>query len=255
MEIPVHPATHWVGVLGMLTGIVVIAGVLRRSRREDISHGVLHLLACVIGLFAYISFLADRTAVHVDDRSFYVSHYVYWLLSQPLLFVAAALVALPPLDDVRQHRLRASLHGGLIGANIAWISAGLFQAWARSTAERWAWFAIAGVSVAALLWLLWVPVLDQGKRKGGEHLEDYRVVAAVLSVLSLAYLAVWFLGEPGLRLWSTAVDLSIFVVLDVSSDAGLGIMSVVLIERLAKHVDAEPGETSIAASARAQQSS
>ncbi len=118
MEIPVNPVVHWAGVLGMLVGIGVIAGVLRRSRREDISHGVLHLFACVIGLFAYISFLADRTAVHVDDRSFYVSHYAYWLLSQPLLFLAVALVALPPLDHIGEHRLRASLHGGLIGTTV-----------------------------------------------------------------------------------------------------------------------------------------
>ncbi len=241
------------GVVGMLTGIAVIGSVLRRSRREDVSHGVLHLLACVIGLFAYISFLFDRTAVHIDDRSFYVSHYVYWLLSQPLLFVAAALFALPPLEDVREHRLRASLHGGLIGANVAWNSAGLFQAWARTAAERWAWFALAAVSVVATLWQLWGPVLHQGQLKGGEHLRDYRLVARLVSVLSLGYLATWLAGEPGLKLWSAAVDLPIFVVLDVASDAGLGILSVLLIERLSKHVDAQPGETSIAASARLHQ--
>ncbi len=250
MEISVHPATHWTGVAGMLTGIAVIASVLRRSRREDVSHGVLHLLACVIGLFAYISFLVDRTAVHVDGRSFYVAHYVYWLLSQPLLFVAAALFALPPLEHVREHRLRASLHGGLIGANVAWISAGLFQAWARSATERWVWFALATASVLVALWQLWGPVLHQGELKGGEHLRDYRLVAAVLSVLALGYLAVWFLGEPGLRLWSGSVDLPLYTVLDVASDAGLGILSVFLVERLSKHVDAHPGETSIAASAR-----
>ncbi len=254
MEISVHPATHWIGVAGMVTGIAVIASVLRRSRREDVSHGVLHLLACVIGLFAYVSFVVDRTAVHVDGRSFYVSHYVYWLLSQPLLFVAAALFALPPLAEVREHRLRASLHGGLIGANVAWNSAGLFQAWARTAAERWTWFALAAVSVFAALWQLWGPVRHQGELKGGEHLRDYRLVAAVLSALSLGYLVVWFLGEAGLRLWSTAVDLPLFMVLDVASDAALGILSVFLIERLSKHVHPEPGETSIAASARLHQS-
>ena len=250
MEIPVHPLVSWVGVVGMLLGISVIAGVLRQSRREDISHGVLHLFACVIGLVAYISFLADRTAVHVDDRSFYVSHYVYWLLSQPLLVVAVALVALPPLDDVSEHRLRASLHGGLIGTTIVWISAALFQAWARSAVERWAWFALAAASLVALLWQLWGPVLHQGQIKGGEHLRDYRILAGSLSALSIAYLAVWFFGDAGLRLFTSTVDIPLYLVLDVASDTGLGAMSVFLIERLSKHVDAEPGETSIAASAR-----
>lgn len=241
-------------MVGMVTGIAVIATVLRRSRREDVSHGVLHLLACVMGLFAYVSFVVDRAAVHLDDRSFYVSHYVYWLLSQPLLFVAAALFALPPLEDVREHRLRASFHGGLIGANLAWNSAGLFQAWARTAPERWAWFTLAALSVIASLWLLWGPVLHQGELKGGEHLRDYRLVAALLSALSLGYLVVWFLGESGLKVWSALVDLPILMVLDVASDAGLGVLSVFLIERLSKRVDARPGESSIAASARLHQS-
>lgn len=249
MEISVHPLVHWAGVIGMLLGIGVIAGVLRRSRREDVSHGVLHLFACVIGLFAYVSFLVDRTAVHVDDRSFYVSHYAYWLLSQPLLFVAVALVALPPLEDVAQHRLRASLHGGLIGMTVAWISAAFFQAWAQNATERWAWFALAAASLLALLWQLWGPVLHQGQIKGGEQLRDYRILAGALTALSIAYLAVWFLGEAGLKVMSSSVDIPIFLVLDVASDTGLGIVSVLLIERLSKRVDAKPGETSIAASA------
>ncbi len=251
MEIPVHPLVNWLGVLGMLMGIGVIASVLRRSRREDVSHGVLHLFACVTGLFAYVSFLADRTAVHVGDRSFYVSHFVYWLLSEPLLMLALTLVALPPLQDVSEHRLRASLQGGLVGTTLTWVAAGFFQAWARSSAERWAWFAVALASVLALLWQLWGPVIHQGQLKGGSrHLRDYRLLAALQSGLVVAYLGVWFLGDFGLRLWSNVVDITIFLVLDLASDAVLGIMSVVLIERLSKQVDPEPGETSIAASAR-----
>lgn len=48
---------------------------MRSSRREDVGHGVLHLIVCVVGVFAYVSFLADRSAFHVAaDRSFYLSH-------------------------------------------------------------------------------------------------------------------------------------------------------------------------------------
>ncbi len=252
-EIPVPPLVNVIGVVGLLVGVGVIGFVLHKSRREDISHGVLHLFACLVGVFAYVSFLVERTVVHVDDRSFFVSHYVYWLTTQPLLLVAVALVALPPLSDVSQHRLRSSLHGSLIGTTILWVSAGLFQAWARSDTERWAWFALATASLVALLWQLWVPVLHQGRVKGGEHLRDYRLLAGLLSALMIAYLVLWGLGEPGLRLWSSTVDIPIFLVLDLASDTGLGIMSVLLIERLSKHVEPEPGETSIAASARTAQ--
>ena len=250
MAVPVSPWLYWAGAAGMATGIVVIAAFLRSSRREDVSHGVLHLLVCVVGLFAYYSLVVDRTAIHAGDRIFYLSHYLYWILTQPLLYMAVALVALPPLSNPGDRRLRASLFGGLVGAAVAWTSAGLFQAWARTGGERWAWFALAGGALAAVLWQLWFPVLHQGQIKGGQHLRDYRLLAGLLTVLALGYQVVWLFGEPGLRLWSATTDIRIFLVLDLLSDVGLGALALALLERLSKHVRAEPGETSVAAAAR-----
>ena len=231
-------------------GIAAIGAFLRSSRREDVSHGVVHLFVCVVGLFAYYRLGVDRTAIHAGDRIFYLSHYLYWILTQPLLFVAVALVALPPLSNPGDRRLRASLFGGLVGATVAWTSAGLFQAWAHSGGERWAWFALAGAGLGAALWQLWFPVLHQGEIKGGEHLRDYRLLAGLLTGLALAYQVVWLVGESGLRLWSVTTDIRIFLVLDLLSDVGLGVLAVALIERLSKHVPAQPGETSVAAAAR-----
>lgn len=250
MAVPVSPALYWVGVAGMAVGVLVIGAFLRSSRREDVSHGVMHLLVCVIGLFAYYSLVVDRTAIHAGDRVFYLSHYLYWILTQPLLFAAVALVALPPLSNPGDRRLRASLFGGLAGAAVAWTSAGLFQAWARSGGERWGWFGLAVAGLAAGVWQLWFPVLHQGQIKGGEHLRDYRLLAGLLTGLALAYQVVWLAGEPGLRLWSATTDIRIFLALDLLSDVGLGVLSVTLIERLSKRVPAEPGETSVAAAAR-----
>jgi bacteriorhodopsin len=250
VAVPVSPSLYWAGVVGMAVGIAVIGAFLRTSRREDISHGVLHLVVCVIGLFAYYSLVVDRTAIHVGDRIFYLSHYLYWILTQPLLFVAVALVALPPLANPGDRRLRASLFGGLAGAAVAWTSAGLFQAWSRSSAERWVWFGLAGAALACLVWQMWFPVLHQGQIKGGEHLRDYRLLAGLLTALAVAYQVVWLFGEPGLRLFSATTDTRIFLVLDLLSDVGLGVLSLTLIERLSKQVSAKPGETSVAASAR-----
>ena len=63
----------------------------------------------------------------------------------------------------------------------------------------------------------------------------------------LPFLAV---GEPGLRLWSATADIRIFLLVDLLSDVGLGVLSVTLIQRLSKHVPGEPGESSVAAAAR-----
>jgi hypothetical protein len=143
------------------------------------------LFVCVIGLFAYYSLVVDRTAIHAGDRVFYLSHYLYWILTQPMLFVAVALAALPPLSNPGDRRLRASLFGGLVGAAVAWTSAGLFQAWAQSEGERWAWFGLAVAGLAAVVWQLWFPVLHQGQIKGGEHLRDYGLMAGLLTALSV----------------------------------------------------------------------
>ncbi len=118
MEVPVHPLVHWLGAAGMAIGAAVIGGITMKSRREDVSHGVLHLFVCLVGLFAYLSFIFDRTAVHVDGRSFFVSHFVSWIISLPLIGVAIAMVGLPPLQNLVERRLRASIMGGLAGTAI-----------------------------------------------------------------------------------------------------------------------------------------
>ncbi len=66
----------------------------------------------------------------------------------------------------------------------------------------------------------------------------------------LGYQAVWFIGEAGLKVISSSVELPILLALDLATDAGLGILSVVLLERLVKEAKPEPGETVVAASAQ-----
>lgn len=248
-EVPVSPVVHWIGAGGMALAAAVIGGVSLKSRREDVSHGVLHLFVCLLALFAYVSFIFDRAAAHVDGRSFYVGHYVYWVVAFPLIAVALAVVALPPLQNVVERRLRASIMGGLVGASALWTAAALFQAFARDDSERWTWFALSTAAAAALLWQLWGPVLHQGEIKGGKNLHDYRLLAGAFTILVVAYQVVWLVGEVGLKLISSSVDLPILLVLDLASDAGLGIASVLVLERLAHDVEPQPGDTTVAAAA------
>ena len=245
-----NPLFHWLGAGGLAIGAAVIGGVTLKSRREDVSHGVLHVFACLVGLFAYVTFIFDRTAAHIDGRSFYISHFVSWVLAWPMVVVGVALVGLPPLQNVVERRVRASLIGGLAGTAILWTGGALFQALARTGPERWTWFGLSTLAGAALVWQLWGPVLSQGEIKGGENVGPYRLLAAFATITIIGYQAVWLVGESGLKLISTSVESPIFVVLDLASDAALGILSVALVERLAHEAEPEPGETAVAASAR-----
>ncbi len=250
MEVPGSPVVHWLGAGGMAGGALAIGALTLKSRREDVSHGVLHLFVCLVALFAYVSFIADRTAVHIDGRSFYFSHFLCWILTFPMIVVAIAMVGLPPLQNVTERRLRASIMGGLAGTSILWGSAALFQALSRTDAERWTWFTLSLAAGVALVWQLWRPVRHQAHIKGGDNLRDYRILAGVFTASAIGYQAVWFLGDAGLRAFSTSIDIAIFLVLDLASDVVLGILSVVLVERLVHKAEPEPGETAVAASAR-----
>lgn len=249
MEVPVNPVVHWLGAAGMAGGAAVLGGLTLKSRREDVSHGVLHLFVCLVALFAYVSFIVDRTAVHVDGRSFYLSHFVCWIITFPMIVVAIAMVGLPPLQNVVERRLRASIMGGLAGTSILWTSGALFQALARTRAERWAWFGLSVAAGVALVWQLWGPVLHQGEIKGGRNLRDYKLLTALLTAACIGYEVAWIAGEEGLKLMSSRIEDPVLLVLDLASDAGLGILSVTLMERLAHEVEPEPGETAVAAAA------
>ncbi len=76
------------------------------------------------------------------------------------------------------------------------------------------------------------------------------MLAGFFTATVLAYQAVWFIGDAGLRLISSPVELPILLVLDLASDVALGILSVLLVDRLVHEVKPEPGETAVAASAR-----
>ena len=250
MEVPVNPVVHWLGAGGLAVGAAVIGAVILKSRREDVSHGVLHLFVCLIAMFAYVSFIFDRTAVHVDGRSFYISHFVSWVVTWPMIVIGVALVGLPPLQNMVERRVRASMMGGLAGTAILWTGSALFQAVARTGAERWTWFGLSAIAGAALLWQLGGPVRSQGEIKGRENLRHYKLLAALATVTIVGYQTVWLIGEAGLKLVSSPVESPIFLVLDLASDAVLGILSVVLVERLVHEAKPEPGDTAVAASAR-----
>lgn len=166
-----------------------------------------------------------------------------------MIGVAIAMVGLPPLQNVVERRLRASMIGGLAGTAIMSTSGALFQAFAHQCRAldvvRGERRRRRSAVVAAL-----GPVLHQVEIKGGRNVRDYTLLAGLFTVTVLAYQAVWFIGKPGLRLISSPVELPILLVLDLARDVGLGILSVLLVERLVHEVKPEPGETAVAASAR-----
>jgi len=85
----------------MVAGVVALAVLLRRGRREDAAHGTLHIGACVVGVVAYFGISEHRTAVEVlGGGSVMIGHYVFWAVSESLTVLAVAIVALPPLKNL-----------------------------------------------------------------------------------------------------------------------------------------------------------
>jgi bacteriorhodopsin len=240
-----------VGLAVMAAGLIAILVMLRRGRREDSAHGTLHAFACAVGVVAYLAIVMHRGSVAaLGGGSVYVPHYVFWAVSESLTVLAVAIVGLPPLDNQSDHRLRMSLLGGLVGTGLLWVTCGLGQALAHSDSERWTWFALAVVAQGAMLWLLWWPVTHQGEIKGGEHLHDFSLMARAMTALWPLYLLIWLLGVPGLHVWNETGDLIALTVVDLLTNVGVGVFNVRSINAMARDVDSEPGETSIAASAR-----
>lgn len=241
----------WIGFVAMGAGALAIGEITRRSRSEDASQGVAHIFACVLGVIAYFALLTHQTELHVGGRDVHVAHYAYWLLSQPLILVSVAITGLPPISDVTQSRQRATVVGSWVGTNLIWNATALFQGLASDSGERWGWFSLTTVALAALLWQLWRPVIDQRPvHDSGRHVSDYRLLVIALTALWPAYLLTWLFGEAGLHLWTIRVDTPILVGLDVANDVAFGIFAVLLTAHSARLLSPESGESTVAASER-----
>lgn len=196
---------------------------------------------------AYMASALDQGILLVDGREVYLTRYLDWLVTTPLLLATLAWTA---MWSVRKH---ASLIITVMGADVIMILSGLFADLTTDEGIKWLWYAIGCVCLAIIFTVAWGPLRRIAASQGDEVGRTYTKVATFLSVLWVGYPLVWALGPSGLGVLDSATDVALFVVLPIFSKVGFSLYDLSSLRKLARTVPAyhtqqghahhgEPGE-------------
>lgn len=220
----------WVGVIGMVVGMITIVGLGRRVPEDRVHHVVGSAFICAVAACAYYA-MANGQGIHTVtdatgvERTVYWARYVDWAVTTPLLLVGLATVGMPRVRALHAREQNGRI-GGLVGADVMMIATGLFASLSTQAHVRWTWFAISCVAFACILVIITGPMRLDAAARGHDHKALYNRLLGTLVVLWFVYPLVWVAGTEGVGALGLNQEVAIFAVVDILAKVGFGLLLV-----------------------------
>lgn len=230
----------WIGAVGMLAGSVLLFAAGGRRTQDEEGHTLIHGF---VPLFAAISYFA--MAVHQGEatltsgRVFLFARYLDWSVTTPALLLGLAMTAL------HGARRRVGLVAGLLLSDVVMIVTGLFFGASQVPFIKWVWYAASCVAFLAVLWVLFVPLMQEAQARDQVRRDAYARNVIILTVLWLIYPLLVLAGPDGLGLLAPLPATAGLTVLDLAAKVVYGVISM-LGSRAASSADLIRGEVAAA---------
>ena len=224
----------WLDVFGMAVGAAAILFLGKRRTAAEEGHMLYHGIVPIIAALSYLAMASGQgslplpvgalvdpaagTAV-VVNRVFYFARYIDWSFTTPLLLLPLAQLATHAAP--RRHDLTA----GLLLADLMMILTALFFGLSVVPWIKWTWFLVSCGAFLAVLWVMWVPLLQQSRLEREDVQHDYRRNALVLTALWFVYPVVLLFGTDGLGLFGEVLSVALIAVVDFVSKVVYGLMT------------------------------
>lgn len=210
----------WIGALGMFAGSVLLFLAGGRRTQDEEGHTLIHGF---VPLFAAVSYFA--MAVHQGEgtlstgRVFLYARYLDWSVTTPALLLGLAITAL------HGARRRVGLVAGLLMSDIVMIVTGLFFGASQDPFIKWVWYIASCVAFLAVLWVLFVPLMQEARARDQVRRDAYVRNTVVLTVLWLIYPVLVLAGPDGLGILGATPATAGLTVLDLTAKVAYGIMA------------------------------
>ncbi|MFB6146592.1 MAG: bacteriorhodopsin [Halobacteriaceae archaeon] len=205
--------THALGTAGMAIGTALIA-VGYRDALETHPLRYLSLVGVTgIATVAYVLMTVGVGAVTVGGYEVYVTRYVDWLLTTPLLLLYAGLLA-----SASRRVVVAAL-----AANAVVIGLGTAAALTTGPVKIVS-FAVASLAFAVELSLLFGPITATARANADADRRLFVKLRNVIGVLWPIYPVVWLVGPPGVGLMTTEMAALVIVYIDLVTKVGFGLI-------------------------------
>ena len=226
-------------VLGAIAFLVMGGGDAAEKKHH-------YLMAFFIAAVAATSYLAmsigegDVAVKNVSgalDHKLYYARYLDWSITTPLLLLSIGSLAVTHLHN------RGTLLAGIIGADLLMmIVTGLFGGLSTGT-NVYIWFAVSTGAFVAVLVLIWGSLKHEANQQTGGWGALYSRMAAILSVLWVAYPIVFLIGQEALKIVSSPTETLIFMVLDVTAKVVFGFVLLAGVKPLTARAPESPVTT------------
>lgn len=222
----------WFYVACMAAGAIAILLMARNPK------GVPHYeyaAAAFIPIWSGLAYMAsafDQGILLVDGREVYLTRYIDWAVTTPLLLATLAWTA---MWSVKKH---SSLIIAIMGADLIMILSGLIADLTVDENIKWVWYTVGCVCLLVILAITWGPLRRIADEQGPEVGSTYKRVAGLLSVLWLGYPTIWALGPSGVGVLDSSTDVALFVLLPILSKVGFSLFDLSSLRKLARTVPA-----------------
>ena len=227
---------YWIYIASMAAGAILFAAWSRDPRDVPQYEYYVAILIPIWSGLAYTAMSFGQGIIEVGGQTIYLARYLDWLVTTPLLLFLLASTGMffRPLD-----KTTISL---LIGLDIIMILSGLFADLTVREPIQWFWYGVGCVCLLAIIALVWGRVRREAYAHNTEIGDAYTRVAAFLSVLWIAYPAIWALGPSGLDVLGRSTEIALFVIVPIISKVGFSIYDLTELRKLAPkyaHLDQE----------------
>ena len=223
----------WAGTIGMALGAIIIALIGFRLPKAERHHVTASFFVCAIASCAYLAMATGIGTLMIGGHEIFFARYADWVFTTPLLLLGLVTVGIAAVAGGDAGRERGGLIGFVLGADILMIVTGFVAALRNGNDDKWVWYAISCVFFLLVLWAVYGPIK--------EYLSStmkplYMRLLTILTVLWLIYPVLWALGTEGAGTLSLTGEIAVFAVIDVLAKVGFGILLVLGVGKVAKHV-------------------
>jgi bacteriorhodopsin len=220
----------WTGVIGMALSALVMLFFARRARTPfEESQTVNQFFVLLIASGTYLAMALGQGSLTADDgRQVFVSRYVTWAFTTPLLLLGVATAALgTPITR------RKPIVYGLLAADVIMVITGLVAALSPSgSVEKWTWYVVSSGAFIAVLYLLWTTLRTEAKTTGADHARLYSRNLVFLTAVWLLYPINFLLGNEGVSAYGGTETTAGYTLLDLLSKAVYGFFALSGVRRL-----------------------
>ncbi len=224
----------WLDAIAMAIGAAAILAIGKRRTAAEESHTIYHGIVPIIASCSYLAMAAGQGSLNLPvgalvnpaqgttvllSRVFYFARYIDWSFTTPLLLL--------PLAQVATHGAprRGGLVAGLLLADLLMIATSLFFGFSIVPWIKWTWFLVSCGAFFAVLWVMWVPLLQQSSEEREDVAFNYRRNAVVLTVLWVVYPIILLFGTDGLGVLGATLSVALIAIVDFVSKVVYGLMT------------------------------